>query len=97
MTDGPSFIGVHQITPFYCGNSGWSKKMDLIQPAFCNDFSYQGFLNIYVLLKTNFAIGSLFLVLNIITIIVIMIIIIIIMLVLLVAIDSVNLFSLHAN
>jgi len=68
--------------------------MDLIQPAFCNDFSYQGFLNIYVVLKTNFAIGSLFLVLNIITIIVIMIII---MLVLLVAIDSVNLFSLHAN
>ena len=68
--------------------------MDLIQPAFCNDFSYQGFLNIYVVLKTNFAIGSLFLVLNIITKIVIMIII---MLVLLVAIDSVNLFSLHAN
>ena len=68
--------------------------MDLIQPAFCNDFSYQGFLNIYVVLKTNFAIGSLFLVLNIITIIVIMIII---TLVLLVAIDSVNLFSLHAN
>lgn len=29
--------------------------MDLIQPAFCNDFSYQGFETFFVVLKNYFS------------------------------------------